>query len=317
VKLLHSHTETKSISEIPIGRSTLFSPIEDSYTVKWRIEEYSNRILTRPSDVLEAFSGIFRTYEELSPPVRRFWGIPILPLDGTGLPRVESFMAGLCWDAGLSSSRRHGFPSWCWSGWFGGMKFNTSAGQMPDIVIDIETKNGVLYSWEDATRFASHGDHRLVTRFLRLHILTFQVRFVQGEPIHQINNDRLMVTLLRFYVEFSHSNGRKYRIPLKLNEEVAVPFELERKNDDPPNDFVRRLLGESWTCLVLRKEAEAITFAMVVEHKMARSPYFERIGVLDTRMKLWETESGQFEENSDLQSGPLPVTETHKEIRLG
>jgi hypothetical protein len=34
-----------------------------------------------------------------------------------------SFFTGLFWDLEIRSERRHGFPSWCWTGWYGSVKW--------------------------------------------------------------------------------------------------------------------------------------------------------------------------------------------------
>jgi hypothetical protein len=109
-----------------------------------RIEEYSAKSLTNPSDILNGILGIIRAYERRTDGIRHLFGVPILP-PPVGMKRQirtkgESslwnsqmgFALGLCWDlkdlniwlsswrrGPAPSCRRLGFPSWSWTGWFG------------------------------------------------------------------------------------------------------------------------------------------------------------------------------------------------------
>ncbi|KAK2125535.1 hypothetical protein NOF04DRAFT_1347370 [Fusarium oxysporum II5] len=64
---------------------------------------YSKRELTYDSDVLRAMEGIFRFYVQLEPSVEQYCG---LPLRWTGF------------------AKRNGFPTWSWSGWKVGVRWN-------------------------------------------------------------------------------------------------------------------------------------------------------------------------------------------------
>ena len=85
-----------------------------------RINEYLHRELTYDSDVLKAFQGILRQFEQMKPTVMNLCGLPIyLPRCFT--PRLESethrLLLSLSWRAYGSRVRRTGFPSWTWAGW--------------------------------------------------------------------------------------------------------------------------------------------------------------------------------------------------------
>lgn len=81
-----------------------------------RINEYSRRRLTYPSDLLNAFLGVFRAYETLQPPAMHTWGVPFL-LDSDGDIRQPGY--GLLWRTHEEYPMRRipGLPSWTWAGW--------------------------------------------------------------------------------------------------------------------------------------------------------------------------------------------------------
>jgi hypothetical protein len=89
-----------------------------SLDVVRRIEEYSRRDLTNPSDVLKGMLGIFNAFERSPLDIYHCSGVPMLPsmLEKAG-PMTEEwtpamgFFTGLCWNLQERSARRPGFPS--------------------------------------------------------------------------------------------------------------------------------------------------------------------------------------------------------------
>jgi hypothetical protein len=79
--------------------------------------------------------GIIAGFEQNYPFFAHLEGIPIVP-DSTFVcwngpiwtsTRAEQLLTGLCWKSRLASKRNHNFPSWSWTGWYGGIrarKFN-------------------------------------------------------------------------------------------------------------------------------------------------------------------------------------------------
>lgn len=100
-----------------------------------RISAYSERRLTNPGDSLNAFSGILRAFRKHDPPVHHLWGVPVFPFIGIDRNRSElgdeefnkissnGFSLGLSWTMKGVVERRHGFPSWSWTGWTGKVSF--------------------------------------------------------------------------------------------------------------------------------------------------------------------------------------------------
>ncbi|KAK6839283.1 hypothetical protein PG987_005149 [Apiospora arundinis] len=109
-------------------------------------ETYSERTLAFDSDSLNAFGGMIKRFETLDrATLRHLWGIPFFDQrddtsPGDIVDYAGFFLAGLCWrhyettmDARYTKGRiatttappaprrRKGFPSWCWTGWEGGV----------------------------------------------------------------------------------------------------------------------------------------------------------------------------------------------------
>jgi hypothetical protein len=101
-----------------------------------RIHEYLFRSLTKESDALNAFLGIFQVFRELENPVIDFWGLPMSKVGGGGrgvqgasnssaLDEMRaSFLSSLAWSdntCNLTSLhiafQRPDFPSWSWAAW--------------------------------------------------------------------------------------------------------------------------------------------------------------------------------------------------------
>lgn len=92
--------------------------VRSSYGIFAHINEYSRRQLTRPSDLLSAFLGVFRAYKRLRPPTMHIQGIPFLPASDGNIRQPEY---GLLWraDSRYSLRRLRELPSWTWAGWSG------------------------------------------------------------------------------------------------------------------------------------------------------------------------------------------------------
>ena len=132
-----------------------------------RIEEYSSKSLTKPSDILNAVLGILRAFEDGAFKIRHCLGVPILPqprrksrtsseTDHTSVapswkPVMGLFM-GLCWSSTFRSSRRIGFPSWSWAGWLSPVKWDTSGIEKlhidPNINVEFELEDGRIINYD-------------------------------------------------------------------------------------------------------------------------------------------------------------------------
>ncbi len=150
----------KFVGIFPKGVGT--TPVE----VVRRIEEYSKRKLSNPSDILKGMLGIFHAFETSRLRIYHCGGIPILPSmpeKSAGKPikgwtRAMGFFTGLVWDM-KSKSRSEGrpdFPSWPWTGWYGPVEWgDTASPAWPSILVDpsvqvrVKPLDGQLSSLED------------------------------------------------------------------------------------------------------------------------------------------------------------------------
>lgn len=80
---------------------------------------YCDLQLTYPEDILDAFTGVFRQFNELDPSFKHHWGVPIMASNPASM---KFFLLGLEWEQidryfTERLERRTGFPSWSWTGW--------------------------------------------------------------------------------------------------------------------------------------------------------------------------------------------------------
>lgn len=94
-----------------------------------RIEEYSGKHLSYPSDRLHAIEGIFNAFRSrVSGYLHHFWGIPIMENE------VASFLTGLYWrPSGLRRAfKQKQWPTWSWASTNDWVQFWTSAAHWPN-----------------------------------------------------------------------------------------------------------------------------------------------------------------------------------------
>lgn len=98
----------------------------DHFEIWPRINEYTQRSLSRQEDIMNAMLGIFEKYAErksMCLTFRHIFGIPISYMDGLENHEADSwqgsFLLNLAWELPTPSKRRKGFPSWSWVGWEG------------------------------------------------------------------------------------------------------------------------------------------------------------------------------------------------------
>ncbi|KAF2670294.1 HET-domain-containing protein [Microthyrium microscopicum] len=226
----------------------------------WRhIQEYSKRELTKHSDILNAFLGIFHYYQTSST-IRHYWGIPFntnkpvgndelinLP-DGVdqGRVNIKDFLSGLQWQKSKESFRRLGFPSWSWTGWQGGYIGNTDTtnpGQFGQDIgrrdighVWIERIDGTLTTLDELR--GSEGFDFIpssLTHFIHLDSWVTQLVFLPREDT-SFDGERFAIafqTVDGGYVQldservdltssFSWSNPLRYFAVLLVNPALAV-----------------------------------------------------------------------------------------------
>jgi hypothetical protein len=201
------------------------------------IGQYSLRQLTFSMDILKAFSGVLHAYENLTSPVRHFWGIPIIPHESSVL---ESFSMSLSWEFSdtatfshqASLPRREIFPSWSWTGWEHPVSYRdehiTRKEYLPppELKVAIRITDGPHMLWlelEHATMKRQH--HLSETKYLRLEAWTTQV--VLHCPVEETS------TPFKWAYAVIGPEGNSYKfhaqIPIAQNSAELEPME---KYDD-------------------------------------------------------------------------------------
>ena len=134
------------------------------------IEGYTQRVLTSPDDIFNAFDGILAHLEQNEPPVRSHWGICSI-LDESGY--LNGLLIGLCWVHGVQNEKIHrrlGFPSWSWAGWSYNShasydlqrKADTKLVIAHDLAIQVEKQSGLIETWktfEEASPASTQRHH--------------------------------------------------------------------------------------------------------------------------------------------------------------
>lgn len=120
------------------------SPVYSGWDINKHIGAYTQRALTHQSDVLRAMQGLFNFFASTNRNDfdRRLqhWGISINPRAywtyGQDMPSSDdqprlALSQGLYWEVASDlfsqsrTTRRHGFPSWSWSGWVAPVQWST------------------------------------------------------------------------------------------------------------------------------------------------------------------------------------------------
>jgi len=166
-----------------------------------RIQEYTQRKLTNQSDILKGMLGIFHAFQESRLRIYHCGGIPLLPSklgrsDGKpveGWTPAMSFFKGLFWDLESPSNRRHGFPSWSWTGWHGPVKWGAEKHSFwqtiqidPDVQVRVELLNGQLRALEESTHSNITGIVHITAWIIEIKILKNIYKEKEGECLARL-----------------------------------------------------------------------------------------------------------------------------------
>ncbi|RYP35801.1 hypothetical protein DL767_003656 [Monosporascus sp. MG133] len=92
----------------PLAKELLPTPAEG---LLYLVSNYTERLLSNQDDALAAFSALMTTF------------VHDLGFADFGIPR-KIFDYAFCWSPAGSVRRRTKFPSWCWAGWEGSIRFH-------------------------------------------------------------------------------------------------------------------------------------------------------------------------------------------------
>jgi hypothetical protein len=207
-----------------------------------RIQEYSMRNLTQPSDILNGFMGILRTLEKDQPAFHHVFGVPVLPRppkpteirdteEATGIyesyaySMTAGFCSGLCWNVVKPTYRRDGFPSWSWAGWQGGIEWGfdshnwrqTQGDTSIRIDVHLQTTEGNLMSWED---YAAARQHRMIQLSPVIHLSAWVT------PIEVLAYVRDRKSGVQVVSQLKLADGRpvKWRFRPTSTEKILLPI---------------------------------------------------------------------------------------------
>ncbi len=137
-----------------------------------RIMSYSERKLTFPHDVVNAFQGVFSAFETCTEgPLRHLWGVPFLP----GEKALASFLHSLTWGVDAQGEfpvdwgqRRGSFPSWSWTGWHCTVSFSRKMERLCpyEVTVQVEMRNGprvLTMGLEHASKFLNNSSYLLLS----------------------------------------------------------------------------------------------------------------------------------------------------------
>ncbi|KAH6953534.1 ankyrin repeat protein, partial [Fusarium avenaceum] len=263
---------------------------------------YTTRQLSLPSDTLNAMLGILNLLsQKREQPTYHICGVPILRLNNKRSGKnadndvattvgLGGFLDGLRWRLQEPAQRRHGFPSWSWTGWQGvvaGMnKDSQPIKQTSGFAIDISIipggqEDGVAVPWNSCyEQLRMTDDSNSVIRSGQQHILEITAS----------------AATVKFRLEEYEGRPNTLIGTICAGDKVwQGEFFLTRKDEDNnENKFLSPLLRESWTGIVLgnsqsQKYANIHDTTLLVvqeqEHEKRQTNaqdhiYCERIGLL-------------------------------------
>ncbi|KAJ4175257.1 hypothetical protein NW754_005678 [Fusarium falciforme] len=291
-----------------------------------RLAEYTRRNLTYQSDALNAMLGVLRIYATLErSPIYHICGVPILHGSGEEVSRRQSFVtsndggsdddddagvalagfvSGLCWTLQSPGVRRPGFPSWSWTGWHGVVDYQFEEPVMVDFADGFDVEVSIVLAdgiapmpWSDyygRLRNTVVKESRYSSVFSHHHMLditanTITARFCER---HNFGSDSV-----------------EWKGTVCIGDDVwEGDFALTQK-DIPPSlgddevGFVsslrRRLLEESWLCIVLGPSLDTYhglneIYVLVVQEvpplATGAITHWERVGLLTIDYPTLESE---------------------------
>lgn len=137
-----------------------------AWEIVLRIEDYTRRQLTDPSDILNGISGILQAFKRSRKRVLHCAGVPMIPATSKWRQGAESgpflwewsplagFCGGLCWQPTSPTERREGFPSWSWTGWRGKINWGISGSEWrflelnKELQISVQLEDGSVADWD-------------------------------------------------------------------------------------------------------------------------------------------------------------------------
>lgn len=246
-----------------------------------RIEEYSHRSLTDPSDILNGMLGIFHAFQRSRLRIQHCAGIPLLPslpesaaveLIG-GWTREISFLMGLAFHLAPRSERRHGFPSWSWTGWHAPVRWVGAYGRFrppmkvdPKVHVKVKLVDGRILNLRALRRLLSKSPmHAQLSTTLYITAWTIEIKIIGRKNTDGVDEERAQLKIEgggRLEWNFN-PNSNIGRIPGELCKGIILGRDLGGPKSST----------DTWilVCGKLGDEVERIGLGRVEQHDYRRN----------------------------------------------
>lgn len=249
-----------------------------------RIEDYTTKHLTNPSDILNGISGILQAFTKNRKRVLHCAGVPMISKYSTYSRKKQSqtisrewtsllgFCGGLCWTVKSPTNRRKGFPSWSWSGWHGQVNWGLKDDEWrvvepsKDVQISVQLENG---SVADLETFCRHYDDMSMRVSNILHIAAW------------------IFQLYVYEAEESSYFGFRYKALLKFEDTEPAAWYFSPTGNEPI-PWVVDCYGMI-LCRTMEGDSYPKLYVLVMQKR--RSGIFERVGFGEMNVDKLETDS--------------------------
>lgn len=297
--------------------SHIFNSVQDSRKYPWylleRLAVYSTRKLSFETDILIAFLGALRDYEDAENPIYHHWGVPMLPAIArdanydvrrdhillTKQTASEGFVAGLCWLNAARGKRRYGFPSWSWTGWDVPLQQTSPtyrhglAFDEGPVEVSVELRDGSTLSWQNFCEsylgVESLEDLFKLSQYIHVQAWTIPLRFLHFPPLVCKVPAQGFGHSKNYWAVFKdeHQTVYSYLFLLPQVDEETIECDLASPSCQPLFGIIPGTPQDSNT--------RAIPPIIVVKQK---ENYFERIGHLFLGPYSWVETAGRGIESS-------------------
>jgi hypothetical protein len=258
------------------------------------IEDYSERSLGVPEDIINALSGLLHAFD-VDIGFHHYWGVPVSrqppELDGFRQPSWSDsagFFFGLTWvrsrsftNSITSGQRRRFAPSWSWAGWEGSVTWQSwhpskhlfhghekdNYSVDPEAKFQVELLDGRVLDWDDILNIEITTRQSLLSHFVHITTITTPV-IIEKKPY-----------LLNGIVSEPESN--EYNAVAEVDDDdacVVFNFLADMSEPIPPNCIAIHLIQASLRSKFGNRACKAhSTLLLLVGQINGR---FERVGVV-------------------------------------
>ncbi|OAG41544.1 hypothetical protein AYO21_04246 [Fonsecaea monophora] len=170
-----------------IGRIDTHTSLTSPFREIYKLNEYSRRQLSFPSDVIQAMQGLFNVMARAKV-LYQYMGVllPAVVAQEDAPSDDGALQYSFLWFHIATSTRRPGFPSWSWAGWSGEVAYLELRGvqhwyhptfQAESMDASVELANGTLVPWKEFRRLIVADRLPPLSNFLQLDASTVSLHF--------------------------------------------------------------------------------------------------------------------------------------------